>query len=190
MNQRIADMVTTWSLGREVSRESDKFQIVSYGILLMIETIYKVIILMILGEIIGAFPETIAFLIGFSGLRKNAGGIHMRTSAGCMLSVMFLWIITILCSRVHILSWIYVVLFFVTVVLVAIYAPCDTINNPIRDVKIRKKKKIYALMYMIILSTFAYYIGYLGFTPIQNSLVVAMALEGVTIIHKRKELQA
>lgn len=187
MNQRIADMVTAWSLGADVDKNSDRFQIVSYGILLMIETIYKVMVLMILGAIIGAFPETLAFLTGFSGLRKNAGGIHMKTSAGCMLSVVFLWFITIRCSTTYIFPWLYVVLFFVTLVLVAIYAPCDTANNPITDIKLRKQKKINAIAYVLVISVFAYCIGYAGYEHIRITLVVAMALEGVTIIHKRKE---
>lgn len=187
MSQRIADMVTAWSLGADVDKNSDKFQIVSYGIILIIETFYKVMVLMILGAIIGAFPETIAFLIGFSGLRKNAGGIHMKTSAGCVLSVVFLWLITICLSSTHIFSGVYVVLFFVTLVLVAIYAPCDTANNPITDIKLRKQKKINAITYVVVLSIFAYCIGYCGYEHIRSALVVAMALEGVTIIHKRKE---
>lgn len=187
MNQWIANAITSWSLGTEYDRNSEKFQIVSYGILLTIETVYKIIILIFLGEIIGAFPETIAFFIGFCGLRKNAGGFHMRSSAGCMLSVMLMWTISITGSMLRMSFYSNMILSFVTLFLVAVYAPCTTSNNPINDVMLRKRKRINAIAYVIIVSIIAYFFEFNGYLSVGRVLVVSMLLEALTIIHIRKE---
>ena len=188
MNQRIADKITSWSLGPEYSVDSDKFQIVSYGILLMIETVYKILILMILGEKIGACLETVAFLIGFCGLRKFAGGLHMKTSLGCMMSVVVLWSLSIVCSMYCIPYPLYVIISLLTFILVGIYAPCSTLNNPIKSKELRKRKKVYALAYAVTLTIVAYILGNLGYRSVKTVLIVSMTLEGLTIIHRRKEI--
>ena len=186
MNQWIANRITTWSLGTEYDEDSDRFQIVSYGILLMIETVYKILILIILGAITGRLIETIAFFLGFCGLRKNAGGIHMKTSAGCMLSVLCLWLVCIFASLCHIFIPVYVGMFLLTLVLIVLYAPYATENNPLKSLELRRKKRTYSIIYFIVISIAGYFISCLGYISIRNVLVCSMMLEALTIIKKGK----
>lgn len=186
MNQWIANAITAWSLGAECEKDSDRFQIVSYGILLIIETVYKVIVLMILGEIIGSFPETIAFLVGFSGLRKNAGGFHMKTSWGCMLSVLGFWLISLALSMISLNFFIRIVIFLLTVTLVAYFSPCATPNNPISDKNERLKKRIFAMIYTVLFSCIANILYLVGYVRIAQVLIISMLIESLTIIHKVK----
>ena len=187
MNQRLANRITSWSLGPEYDEESDRFQIVSYGILLIIETVYKILILIILGAIFERMIETMAFLIGFCGLRRNAGGIHMKTSMGCMMSVIGLWLVCIFASCWHINLPVYVCLFLLTLLLVAWYAPCATVNNPIRSRSLRNKKRLYSIIYVMGISIGGYIMGCIGYISIRKVLVCAMTVEALTIVHKKRE---
>ncbi len=186
MNQWIANAITSWSLGTEYDKNSERFQIVSYGILLIIETVYKVIVLMFLGEIIGSFLETIAFLVGFSGLRKYAGGFHMKTSLGCMLSVIGFWLLSLALSMISLNFFARVIIFLLSVTLVAYFSPCATPNNPIKSKRERLKKKICAIIYIILLSLAANILSFKGYVSVAQVLIASMLIESLTIIHKVK----
>lgn len=102
MNEYIARKIARWSIGEEYSPESDECQIIEYGILLTIESVYKTLILISLGVLFDMIVETIVFLCVFCGLRSCAGGIHMKTSFGCTMVVMFGWILSMVGSNFHI----------------------------------------------------------------------------------------
>jgi accessory gene regulator B len=186
MNQKIANKITAWSLGEETDRESDEFQIVSYGILLAIETIYKAAVLLLLGWLIGYLPETAAFLLSFCGLRKLAGGFHMQTSMGCMGMVTLFWGISLFLSGFSFPLVLQGLLFIGTFLLVYIYAPCDTRNNPITDARVRKRKRLCSLVFLSGMTVAAMLICREG---VGNVILVAMAIEALTTIHRRRIYQ-
>lgn len=183
MTKEISNQIAIWSLGKDYTYDSDEFQIISYGIELILETIYKLIVLLVLGGMCGILPETIAFLIGFSGLRANAGGLHMKTSLGCMFAVISCWLLSLLGMYVHIGSPLYIGLFALTFVIVAHRAPVSTSNNPIKDYRIRKQKKVKATIYVVVITVIAHI-----FVPevLTKVLIIAMAIEALTLIPKEK----
>lgn len=183
MIQIISKKITSWSLGKDYTYDCDEFQIMCYGIEIIIEAIYKLIVLLVLGGMCGILPETIAFLIGFSGLRANAGGLHMKTSLGCMLAVLMCWLLSLLGMYVHIGTPLYIGLFTLTFVIVSHRAPVSTSNNPIKDYKIRMLKKVKAVIYVVAVTLIAHI-----YMPevLAKVLIVAMTIEALTLIPKEK----
>lgn len=183
MNQRIANYIAKWCLGEECSPKDDRFQIVSYGILLTIESVYKSIILIILGAMSGTLWESIAFLIAFCGLRINAGGFHMKSSLGCTMGAIICWVVSLVFSRIHMKSVYYALIFAFTFFVVLLRAPASTPNNPIVDRYTRARKKIIALLYIVAVTVIAYSVLDAN---IRNVVVWSMAVEAITLLPKMK----
>ncbi|MBQ8412047.1 MAG: accessory gene regulator B family protein [Lachnospiraceae bacterium] len=185
MNERLARKIATWSIGQEYGQESDEFQIVTYGILLTIESVYKTLVLIALGALLGILPETLVFLYGFCGLRLNAGGIHMKTSLGCTAVVMIGWLLSLIGILLHLslpVCFGIAVIIFITVLLCA---PVTTTNNPIRDQKTKRTKKVRALLFVVFSTIISIFLS----DAYRSVLFLAMAFETLTIIPLRKEEQ-
>lgn len=184
VNRRIADKITEWSMGQGCDNDSEEFQVISYGILLTIEMVYKAAVLLTFGALFDCFAETIAFMLAFCGLRKYAGGFHMQTSLGCMGMMTVFWFVSMVVSQIHIAYPVQISLFAGTFLLVLVYAPRYTSNNPITEARIRRRKKLLALVYVTALAAVSFLINR---ERVGNVIVIAAAIEALTIIHRKVE---
>lgn len=163
---------------------SGDLEITSYGIELLLDTLSKLIALLLFAAFIGSLPEMVIVLLTFSSLRYFAGGFHMQSNLGCFLSMVF---IAGLSLAVQKLAFFYqlafpriglVVVLFVLVALVFLYAPAATRNNPIKDQKTVKKKKLYAVILSVFISFVIFYIP----DNIKFLLLVPFICEVITIL--------
>ncbi|MBE5947255.1 MAG: hypothetical protein E7259_10030 [Lachnospiraceae bacterium] len=184
MTEMLSDAITVWILGKECLKESDEYQVVRYGVLLTLETVYKVLIILLVGGVLGIFKETIAFFIGFSGLRRYAGGFHMKSSMGCFLMVALFWLISMTSMYVDFNAFSYVVCFMVSFVLILCFAPSWTKESVLKDFSEIKRRKYMSVMYLVVVTL----IGHIINSTLTNVMVVAMLIEAVTTIKLRAEV--
>lgn len=123
----------------------DEREVVEYGIALIVETIFKFLLIFLFSIIVGKVWETISFVLVFCSIRGNAGGIHCKTNLGCTLSLFAIYFLSLLFDYVNISNLMATILFCICLVICAIWAPSSTENNPITDKKTRIIKKSLAI---------------------------------------------
>lgn len=147
MEHMLAGKITEWCLKRKEMSETQAVA-VTYGIELLFNSLFKLIGLLLLGIIFHRTWDVILSIGCFSLLRSFAGGVHMKTSLGCFLSMVCVWILS--CVGAEYITYLpLAVMIALTVLIVALikrYAPFFTQNNPITDEKILRKKNIGAVV--------------------------------------------
>lgn len=146
MNKKISGLITDWC-SQFISIEAIS-SVISYGIEVWLNSIVKIILLVLIGGICGFFKETILVLFIFGQVRKYAGGVHCKTDVGCFFSMLFICLISIGVSK----NSEKIPLFFIVIVLISIwistlkYAPCNSKVNPITDEILLEKKRKGAIL--------------------------------------------
>lgn len=147
MEHMLAGKITEWCLKRKEMSETQAIA-VTYGIELLFNSLFKLIGLLLLGIIFHRTWDVILSIGCFSLLRSFAGGIHMKTSLGCFLSMVFVWILS--CVGAEYITYLpaaaLVVLTVLIIALNKLYAPFFTDNNPITDEKILRQKNLGAVV--------------------------------------------
>lgn len=105
-----------------------------YGIEMFILTVFKTTILLTLAVIAGLTKEVIIYMIAFSSLRIQAGGIHADSIILCLTITAFTAFISIRLSSMIPVD--YALLFQIIAITIAglliyLYSPKDTPNKPL-----------------------------------------------------------
>lgn len=147
MEHMLAGKITNWCLKRREMSETQAIA-VTYGIELIFNSLFKLIGLLVLGIIFHRTWDLILSIGCFSLLRSCAGGIHMKSSLGCFLSMICVWVLS--CVGAEYITWlpigVMVVLTVGIIVLNKLFAPFCTENNPITDKNILKRKNTGAVV--------------------------------------------
>lgn len=181
MTKTLSKLITNWCC---TNAQSDTYDITMYGIQIILDTLIKLIGLALIAFFTGTITEFLAVVFVFSTLRYFAGGLHMKSSIGCFLSMVFIWALTVISIRAAsyfsltfsplILGGLLLLLF----ALVFLYSPVPSRNNPVTDTNILQKKKIYSLVLTYIFSIIIW------FAPgnIKVLFLVPLICEIVTIL--------
>lgn len=116
-------------------------EILEYGMQLIIEMIFKIIVLLILTAAIGRIKDYLIYLAVFSFIRSNAGGKHCETNLGCTLSMLLIVAATLFLPVGALPAWAYLAAGASCMAVCWKWAPSTSLVNPITDKKIRKRKK-------------------------------------------------
>lgn len=153
---------------------------VGYGIELLLDSILKLIGILMLAIIIGKVKEVIIFCLVFCPLRCLAGGIHMKSSFGCFFFMLILICIALIFGEYGRLNiGISYTIIGVLVLMCFMYAPRDTRKNPIKNDEVRRKKKYLSVVLCTIYGIVV--------TNMENEKIIAlvlmtMILEIITIL--------
>lgn len=156
LENRIANYLAKWCF-KKCSIENASIIEVAYGIELFLNSVLKGIGLLLIAAVLGRIPEMVIAIGCFALLRKFAGGLHMKSSMGCFLGMLSVWLLSEAADRflpimpILVTAGLYIVLF----VLIYIYAPYTTENNPIHDEKIISQKKTGSRIIIILLAVAA-----------------------------------
>lgn len=125
-----------------------KIETVRYGIKVLMINAYKIPIIFITAYILGIFKYAVISYICFGSLRTFAGGIHAERGIACILSSMIA-----IYSPVFLSSYLNrshnIILFIITFVIIALYAPSDTKKKPIKSYKLRSDLKTESIIVVI-----------------------------------------
>ena len=129
-------------LSRENIIPEENRDIYIYGLQLLIATILKVIGLFAIALSFGVVKEMIVFMLFFSSLRIQAGGVHAETFLKCFISTVILIFSSIFVTRLiaenHFLNF-QLVSIVLSIIVVFKYAPVETENKPLS----KEEKVIY-----------------------------------------------
>lgn len=148
--------------------DDERAEIIDYGIHLVIGEIPKFFIIMGIAYLLGILKLTLLTYILIMPYRGVSGGFHLKTHIGCIIGTTVFYSGIVMLSKYLILGGLlkYIVTFIIWIfgiIMVTLYAPADTENQPIISKKERKKKKI------------------LSYLTLTLSIIVAMFIKDVVI---------
>src|SRR5574344_213624 len=135
--------------------DNERAEVINYGLELIIGEIPKIILLFVI-----AFVLKIGWLVLFAYVtmlpyRIVAGGFHLKTHIGCFINTCALYIGNVILSKYLIIEnenkfIITVIIWLISIMMIFLYAPADTINLPILRKKERRIKKILSYVMLTI----------------------------------------
>jgi len=154
--------------------DEDNEQIIIYGAINLLQTIFAILWVIIFGLLFGVFYKAMLFSITVGIFRKYSGGVHASSPSRCIIigtsiaCIAGIFVNNILYKLnipiVMIISLIIIIFAFIIVVK---NAPVDSIKKPITNIELKKqlKKKsiiVIVLFSIIILTLFILSQKYLG----------------------------
>lgn len=172
-------------LAFEISKQTNSdSEIIAFGLEILFSTIINVTLILAVAFSFGFGLEMIVYLSSFGILRTSAGGYHAKNHLLCFLTYLLLSVIGITAvSLIPENTYVIViaVLFFVSMILIYIFAPTQTPNRPIfpKERIIFRKRSIFvgyaSIFITIILCIF-------NFWNIGLIVSVAIFTESLTLI--------
>lgn len=184
MIDKICENLTN-KIQKEMPEISDeRAEIIKYGLQLIIGEIPKVILLILIAIIM-----KIGWLVIFAYLtmlpyKIVAGGFHLKTHIGCTIGTFVVYFGNVLISKNLLLQPIYIkyiivgVVWIISIIMISLYAPADTINSPILRKKERKTKKILSYIFATITLIVAILVNN---NTLSNILILNVLIESISI---------
>lgn len=163
--------------------DDEKAEVIFYGLQNIVGEIPKIFIMLAIAYVLGIFKWALFTFLALFPYKGASGGVHLKTHIGCLTFTTIFYCIIPFISQHFVMSGVikYAVIFAVWIfgmIMIKLYAPADTENVPILNLKVRKKKQIFSYI------TFT--IGLLVAAIINNSiitniLVLANLFQTITI---------
>ncbi len=179
--EKISRHIVKWCSGNELPEEET--EVLVYGYCLLLENVYKLVFLLLVALFTGTLWQSLLILGSLVLLRSFAGGVHCTTSLGCTAIMVAVWGLGLVVSWIEIPVPVLILMTVVIVWTILRYAPQCTANNPITDPLIRKRKRIGAIVVMIILLAGGI-VAYIQWNrhEILNMVLTSMLVEAFSIL--------
>lgn len=156
-------------ISSELNFDEDKRQVVQYGLLALVQLFFYVFFIVLIGIFFGVALEALVVLFSVSLLRKYSGGAHSDSIIVCtVFGVFFCLAFSIIIKHFIIgfisfysLSFLMLIIYATSFLLIDKYAPVDNPNKPIKTEKKRLRMKKYS--YATLLFYFAVSLALLFF---------------------------
>lgn len=184
MIDKICENLTN-KIQKEMPEISDeRAEIIKYGLQLIIGEIPKFILLILIAIIM-----KIGWLVIFAYLtmlpyKIVAGGFHLKTHIGCTIGTFVVYFGNVLISKNLLLQPIYIkyiivgLVWTISIIMISLYAPADTINVPILRKEERKIKKILSYIFATITLIMAILVND---NTLSNILILNVLIESISI---------
>ena len=150
-------------------------EVLEYGLGLLISAIVSYILIFGSALIVGVFIEMLVTVVLYSVMRLVIGGSHANSKMVCdVMYTSSLYLLILLSSVVSLNVYIVVAMYVVNLTLVAMYAPGDTVHQPI--VKGILKRKIYGALLLSFLFALSFFVRE---TRVANLLLLVPTLTSV-----------
>ena len=174
MKKRFLNIIRNSIQKQYPNYSEDKLDEIMYGVEGIYLTITKMIIIFIFAFILGVAKELLLLLISFNFVRLFAFGMHADKSWICLVFSSILFLGGAFLSKYIVLDKVVLYLLYLIVfILVAAYAPADTVKRPL----IKKKKRIRFKILSVIV-VISYFIITLLIT---NNLIINVLIFGLII---------
>lgn len=160
--------------------DEEDIEVIDYGLESIYLTVTKLVIILSLSFLLGITKQMILILIFYNIIRFTAFGIHASKSSYCLISsCLFLIGGVYICNFIH-LSFVFkVILSFICIICIYLYAPADTHKRPLIN---KRKRKIYKIISLFSASIFSIMIVVYNESIISNYLLFSMIV-AVIMIH-------
>ena len=135
MLAKISKKMTSFFLRRNIITENE-IDIYNYCFEVMLSTIINALLILIIALITHCVFESILYSVCFLVLRSYAGGYHAKSHIGCVCTLMFFYGSFLLMVKIfnsEVLKIINVVFANFSLLLVFLFAPVDSKNNPLDE---------------------------------------------------------
>lgn len=158
----------------------DEIEVIRYGLESIYLTNTKIILIFLLAIILGIFKEVLIMLLSYNVIRLVAFGLHSKSSIGCLITSIVLFIVGSYVSiYLYIPRIIKVIGAVIFIILICLYAPADTQKRPLINKRKRTIYKVLSITISIIMSLYftIYYKSY-----ISNYLFIGLMEEVIMIL--------
>lgn len=174
----------------------DEREIYTYGVWVLITSLFDVIEVLILGVLFHRLPEAIIYLAILMVLRSYTGGFHASTFGRCNAMVLGCYLMNLVLSWGIVLAggcWITLILLFVSVGYICYAAPVEHANKALTDAeKIRYRKYSILLsiaILVVVLLLYQQYEQQMSYAAVTMAMVAFMMLLELLLQRKRRRLQ-
>lgn len=144
LSQRFADKLVAFG----IISESD-IEIYVFGFYQIVMLLLNVVTTLILGVAFRLIVPCIILNIAYIFIRISAGGYHADTSVKCYIySTLMIAVLLSVIKWIHIINAVLASMLILSVIVIIIFAPVETENNPLDEVE----KKVYRKRSLIVLS--------------------------------------
>ncbi|SCG82403.1 accessory gene regulator B [Proteiniborus sp. DW1] len=191
MINQIACYIVNKMKNYDVANE-ENIDLYIYGLEILIITIIKYLGIFIISFLLGVVKEALVFVLAFSMLRNQAGGVHLDSFWQCFIITNVITFSCIFLSKalpINHTAIYQIIMLIVSIVLVLIFAPVDTENKPLNELekKLYKRRSIYVILILSII-TIGLSLVYDSFIAYGNIVSLGFLCEGITLtpLIKRK----
>ncbi|MBC2323981.1 accessory gene regulator B family protein [Listeria booriae] len=122
----------TKTIFRDREVDEDRFAIVKYGVEIFLVNVTKGIIVYLAAALLGMLWQTLVVHLSYLMIRRHSFGLHAKTSLGCTItSVVMFVILPYFVKEVQLSEWMIVLISGLILLNIAIFAPSDTENMPL-----------------------------------------------------------
>lgn len=161
------------------STSEDDLEKIHYGIQVIINNLFKLIILLMTAYLLGIFMYTFTAFIIFATLRCFASGVHANSTFQCILCNYILFFGNVYLSiNLSYNPLINGTVFVMSFIFMLLYAPADTEERPLISKKLRRNLKIKSIIFTIVFYTItlliknSIYINLIIFAILEESLII------------------
>lgn len=164
--------------------DDERAEVIEYGLELVIGEVPKIILLILIAIVLKMGWLVLYAYITMLPYKITAGGFHLKTNIGCFIGTCTVYFGNVLLSQYIIWNPIYIkhitilLIWILSMIMISMYAPADTVNVPILRKKERKAKKIWSYIIatsMLIASVF------IKENTFSNILIINVLVESLCI---------
>lgn len=129
--------------------ETDNLHFVKmkYGLEVLVINLSKMLLILMMANVLGILKGTLFIMLSFAFIRHYAFGVHAKSSTSCtIITSLCFFIGAYIPKLLTITNDKVLVMFFLTILLLYVYAPADTEARPLVGKNLRRKLKIKALL--------------------------------------------
>lgn len=145
----------TKTIFRDREVDEDRFAIVKYGVEIFLVNVTKGIIVYLAAALLGMLWQTLVVHLSYLMIRRHSFGLHAKTSLGCTItSVVMFVILPYFVKEVQLSEWMIVLISGLILLNIAIFSPSDTENMPLFNAKKRhvlRRKSILNTIFVLLL---------------------------------------
>ena len=142
-------------------------------------TFTKLVVIFALAIVLNIFKEVIILLLLFNIIRFTGFGFHAKTSLECLITSTLLVVgLPYLILYLEPNKWIMLSLGLISLIILAIFAPADTIKRPLPN----KKKRLYRKIGTIVIASIFIIISLIiKNTTISYLLILSLMIEAIMV---------
>lgn len=187
---RIIDKLMNFLYKSQENMSEERYEIVKYGLEIIIIKYLFFAAALIIGILMNSFWECLIFIIFLSTIRSKSGGYHADTRIQCFVQSMMTFVFALSILKLEsIYKYIIiplVILAFCASVIIWIFAPVDTKNNPLSENEKKRfgiKSKV-LLCLEIVIAIVSYLVGLDG---IPCSVMLALITTSLLMLIGKKK---
>ncbi|MBC2180332.1 regulator [Listeria booriae] len=146
----------TKTIFRDREVDEDRFAIVKYGVEIFLVNVTKGIIVYLTAALLGMLWQTLVVHLSYLLIRRHSFGLHAKTSLGCTItSVVMFVILPYFVKEVQLSEWMIVLISGLILLNIAIFAPSDTENMPLFNAQKRhilRRKSIFNTFVVLVIA--------------------------------------